>query len=52
MLSLTHAFSDEDLDAFNKRMSDRAPTTITLRLAGEPPNSMAFVVSFRFTYRH
>lgn len=25
MLSLDNAFSDEDLDAFNKRMSDRAP---------------------------
>ncbi|MFM2640283.1 NAD-dependent DNA ligase LigA [Vibrio chagasii] len=36
MLSLDNAFSDEDLDAFNKRMSDRAPTANLKTFCCEP----------------
>ena len=36
MLSLDNAFSDEDLDAFNKRMSDRAPLADLTTFCCEP----------------
>ncbi|MDK9740055.1 NAD-dependent DNA ligase LigA [Vibrio sp. D404a] len=36
MLSLDNAFSDEDLDAFHKRMSDRAPTSDLKTFCCEP----------------
>jgi len=36
MLSLDNAFSDEDLDAFNKRMSDRAPLADLSTFCCEP----------------
>lgn len=36
MLSLDNAFSDEDLDAFNKRMSDRAPLADLATFCCEP----------------
>lgn len=36
MLSLDNAFSDEDLDAFNKRMSDRAPMANLKTFCCEP----------------
>jgi len=36
MLSLDNAFSDEDLDAFNKRMSDRAPQADLTTFCCEP----------------
>ncbi|MFA0521128.1 NAD-dependent DNA ligase LigA, partial [Vibrio sp. 10N.222.55.E8] len=35
-LSLDNAFSDEDLDAFNKRMSDRVPTADLNTFCCEP----------------
>jgi DNA ligase (NAD+) len=36
MLSLDNAFSDEELDAFNKRLQDRLKSTATIEYACEP----------------